>query len=133
MAGGRRGTCETASGCPGARVQGRCHGRAGGAVVGKRTIPLDRSAAQHDSAALASAHRRMRWHGWAAGPSGKTIFRMRSRLLLWRDQVVRNGEKRKFKPSGNSGLIEDIRQVPLDGFFTQGELFGDVAIAAAFD
>src|ERR1035437_1183099 len=53
---------------------------------------------------------------------------------LWRlDQMMGDGEKRKFQAGGYASLVKDVGQVALDRFFAQAELLGDVAIAAAFD
>ena len=41
-------------------------------------------------------------------------------------------KEREFEPRGDTGFVEDIGEVALDGFLTQRELLGDIAIAAAF-
>ena len=46
------------------------------------------------------------------------------------DQVMGDREQRKFKARGNAGFVEDVRQMTLDSLFAQGELLGDVAVAA---
>ena len=42
-------------------------------------------------------------------------------------------KKRELEAGGDAGLVEDVRQVALDGLFAQVELLGDVAVAAAFN
>ncbi len=44
-----------------------------------------------------------------------------------------DGEEGKFEAGGHAGLVKDVGQVALDGLFTERELPGDVAVAAAFD
>ena len=47
--------------------------------------------------------------------------------------MVGNGEEGKFKAGGDTGFIEDVGEMAFDGFFAECELFGDVAVGAAFD
>ena len=54
-------------------------------------------------------------------------------LRLQRDQLVGDGEQRQFQTRGNTGLVENIRQMPLHRLFADAELLGDIAIAATFD
>jgi hypothetical protein len=44
-----------------------------------------------------------------------------------------DSEKSEFETRGDAGFVEDVGQVALHGFFAEGELLGDVAIAAAFN
>ena len=44
-----------------------------------------------------------------------------------------DGEERQLEARGNARLVEDIREMALDGLFTERELLGDVAVAAALD
>ena len=44
-----------------------------------------------------------------------------------------DGEEGKFETGGDAGLVKDVGQVALHGLFTERELPGDVAVAAAFD
>ncbi len=61
------------------------------------------------------------------------IAKRNTRFLLRRDQVVRYGEQGKLKARGDTGLIEDIGEMALDCFFTERELLGNVAVAAALN
>src|SRR5581483_5006157 len=45
---------------------------------------------------------------------------------------MRDGKERKLQAGRDAGLVEDIRQMALDCFFAEAELFGDIAVAAAF-
>ena len=47
--------------------------------------------------------------------------------------MVCYGEEGQFKAGGDAGLVEDVRQVALDGLFAQAELLGDVTVAASFN
>jgi len=58
--------------------------------------------------------------GWTAYGVGST-------------KMVRNRKQRKFQARRYAGLVEDIRQVPLDRLFAQRKLLGNVAVAAALD
>ena len=58
---------------------------------------------------------------------------MAARLAVERDELMGDGEESQFEPGGDAGFVEDIREVPLDGLFADGELLGDVLVAAAFD
>ena len=58
---------------------------------------------------------------------------MDSVLLLRRDELMCDGEEGQFEAGGDAGLVEDVRQVALHGFFAQVELLGDVAVAATFN
>ena len=53
-------------------------------------------------------------------------------LLLRRDELVGDGEQGQLKAGGNAGLVEDVRQVALHGLLAERELFGNIAITAAF-
>ena len=55
------------------------------------------------------------------------------RLAFERDQLVGNREQRQFQASRDAGLVEDVRQVALHRLFADGELLGDVLVAAAFN
>lgn len=46
--------------------------------------------------------------------------------------MVRDRKERKFKSRGDTGLVEDVRQVALDCLFAESELFGDIPVAASF-
>ena len=46
--------------------------------------------------------------------------------------MMRDSKQCEFQPGGDACLVEDIGEVPLDGFFAQAKLLGDVPIAAAF-
>ena len=46
---------------------------------------------------------------------------------------MRDGKKCQLQAGGDAGLIKNVRQVALHGFFAQGELLGDVPIAATFN
>jgi len=63
------------------------------------------------------------------GAPGDLAFHLRLRC----DELVRDGEEGKFQTSGYAGLVEDIGQMALHGLFDQGELLGDIAIAATLD
>src|SRR5271170_7576649 len=53
--------------------------------------------------------------------------------VLQGNQSMRDGKHRQLETRRDSGLVEGIREVPLDCFFAQPELFCDVAIAATLD
>ena len=45
---------------------------------------------------------------------------------------MRYRKQGQFQASGYTGLVEDVREMALHGLFADGELFGDVLVAAAF-
>src|SRR6185369_6604321 len=61
------------------------------------------------------------------------VSRMPRGLAIQRDQLVRDGEEGKLEAGGDTSLVEDIREVAFYGLFADGELLGDILIAAAFD
>ena len=44
-----------------------------------------------------------------------------------------DGKEGKLQAGGDASLVEDVGEVALDCLFAEGELLGDVAIAAALD
>ncbi len=54
-------------------------------------------------------------------------------LAVEHHQLMRNRKQRQLQPRRYAGLVEDVREVPLHGLFADGELLGDVLVAAAFD
>src|ERR1700733_1321571 len=55
------------------------------------------------------------------------------RLGVQHYEFVGDGEERQLQPGRDASLVEDVREVAFHGLFADGELFGDVLVAAAFD
>jgi len=49
------------------------------------------------------------------------------------DDLVGDGEEGEFEAGGDAGLVEDVGEVALHGLLADGELLGDVAVAASLD